>query len=391
MRKRWVLVSILSLIILIASCREDNDDEGGSSAYTAILQTFGNNINPGNLPNYESQSTPAYITKDNTQGNAISDEVATLGRVLFYDRKLSVDNQISCSNCHIQAFAFSDTAQLSLGINGRTGRHSMRLVNAGFATEVNFFWDERAASLEDQTVMPIQDHIEMGYTGENGDSSLSDLVEKLKAINYYQELTRLAFGDAELSENRMKLALAQFVRSIQSFDSKYDQGYQQVNAHAPDFPNFTAEENLGKQLFTAPPGQGGAFCAACHMPPEFDINPMSLNNGVIGVAQDANAVDLNNTRSPSLRDLVNPDGMLNGPMMHNGEFNTLLSVVEHYNSIPNDDGNTNLDGHLRRGNFGTQQLNLTAAEKQAIVAFLKTLTGSNVYTDPKYSNPFLNL
>lgn len=389
MQKRLILTGILSGIVLIVACNKEPQPTG-QNQYPAILEIFGSNINPGDLPNYEAQETPDYITKDNSNGNQISNEVATLGRVLFYDRKLSVGNQISCSNCHIQEFAFGDTAQLSLGINGRTGRHSMRLINARFAQETHFFWDERAATLEEQTTQPIQDHIEMGFTGENGDSSLNDLLNKLMAHDYYRELCRLAFGDDQLNENRMQLALAQFVRSIQSFDSKYDEGRQVINSDGPDFPNFSAQENQGKRLFMSTVGAGGAFCSACHIPPEFDINLVSHNNGVIGVAGDPNAFDLNNTRAPSLRDLVNAQGRLNGPMMHNGELPTLMSVINHYDSIPNDDNNLNLDPHLRRSDLSTQRLHLTDSEKQALIAFLKTLAGTNVYTDPKYGNPFLN-
>jgi len=97
---------------------------------------------------------------------------ATLGRVLFYDKQLSANGAIACASCHKQEFAFSDTAQQSVGLNGGlTGRHSMRLVNSRFADEVRFFWDERASSLEDQTTQPIQDHVEMGFSGENGNTS----------------------------------------------------------------------------------------------------------------------------------------------------------------------------------------------------------------------------
>lgn len=388
MQKRLILSCLLSAVIVVLACQKE-ESLSGINKDTAIFKTFGYAINPDKLANYESQSVPAYITKDNSEGNTISNEVATLGRVLFYDRNLSVNNQISCSSCHIQAFAFGDTAQLSVGINGKTSRHSMRLINARFAQEVHFFWDERAANLEEQTTMPIQDHIEMGFTGENGDSSLNDLLNKLMALDYYKELAMLAFGDESLSEARLQMALAQFIRSIQSFDSKYDAGRQEVNSDKVDFPNYTAQENLGKQLFMNTLGQGGAFCSGCHIPPEFDINLVSLNNGVIGVANDPKGVDLNNTRAPSLRDLTNAEGRLNGPMMHNGAFPSLFSVIEHYDSIPNDDNNLKLDPHLRRSDLSTQQLNLSETEKQALVAFLKTLGGSNVYVDPKYSNPFL--
>ena len=120
----------------------------------------------------------------------------------------------------------------------------------------------------------------------------------------------MTFGDAGIDEARIQKSLAQFVRSIQSFDSRYDQGRAVAAANQP-FPNFTASENAGKQLFLAPPNAGGAGCAGCHRPPEFDIDPNSLNNGVI--ASIAGGTDLTNTRSPALRDLVNASGQPNSP------------------------------------------------------------------------------
>ena len=215
-----------------------------------------------------------------------------------------------------------------------------------------------------------------------------DLVVKLLAIDYYQILFEFAFGSSSIDEDKIQRALAQFVRSIQSFDSKFDDGLIQVpNPNAP-FPNYTTQENLGKQLFLAPPQNGGAGCAGCHAPPEFDIDPNTLNNGIIGVVGSTTEIDLINTRSPSLRDIVNPDGSLNGPLMHDGSLTTLLEVVEHYNSIPNDAANTNLDNRLERPGNQTQQLNLTTNEKNALEAFLKTLTGTDVYTNEIWSDPF---
>ena len=115
------------------------------------------------LFNYANQNVPNYITKDNTGSNTLDDKVATLGRVLFYDKNLSDNNTVACASCHQQAFAFSDPLTTSLGLNGgNTGRHSMRLINSRFADEVRFFWDERANTLEDQVTQPIQDHVEMG-------------------------------------------------------------------------------------------------------------------------------------------------------------------------------------------------------------------------------------
>src|SRR5690606_26634194 len=161
------------------------------------------------------------------------------------------------ASCHQQQFAFSDTAKLSIGLNGGlTGRHSMRLINSRFADEVKFFWDERATSLEDQTTRPIQDHIEMGFSGTNGQPDLDSLIRKLNRMDYYNILFEFAFGNDEITEAKMQSALAQFVRSIQSFDSKFDAGRAAAASDNVQFANFTQQENQGKMLFLMPPPMG---------------------------------------------------------------------------------------------------------------------------------------
>ena len=132
------------------------------------------------LANYANQAVPSYITKNNTTaGNPITDKGATLGRVLFHDKRLSRDNTISCSSCHDQSRAFGDSPTASTGVNGTTGRHAMRLINAPFANEVRFFWDERATTLENQTTQPVRDHVEMGFSGTSGDPAFADLVANI--------------------------------------------------------------------------------------------------------------------------------------------------------------------------------------------------------------------
>jgi len=365
--------------------------------YAATKLAFGTNIDPTNLLNYANQTKPTYILKDNTGNNAITNPKATLGRVLFYDKNLSTNNTISCGSCHKQNFGFSDTALVSNGVEGGlTVRHSMRLINARFARESKFFWNERAASLEIQTTMPIQDHLEMGFSGVNGRGNMASLITKLSKINYYNELFKFVYGDTVVTEARMQESLAQFVRSIQSFDSKYDAGRVQVRNDNDPFPNFTATENTGKNLYMTPPVfntngiriAGGLGCNSCHNAPEFDIDPNSRNNGVIGIIG-SNDIELNDTRAPSLRDLTKTDGTINSRMMHNGVFNNLAAVLAHYNNIPNNPRNNNLDGKLRINN-ATQQLNLTTEERDAVIAFMKTLSGTLVYTDKKWATPFIN-
>lgn len=391
--KKLTSLMYLGSILTLFACSNSTDIDTTDS-YPNVITAFAGKIDLNNLYNYANQSKPAYITKDNTAGNPISDKGATLGRVLFYDKNLSSNNTISCSSCHIQANAFSDDAIASDGVNGTTTRHSMRLINSRFSNERKFFWDERAATLELQTSDPIKNHIEMGFSGTSGDGSITTLITKLQGIGYYKELFKYVYGSEEITESKLQNALAQFIRSIQSFDSKYDAGRSTVQNDNQAFPNFTAQENQGKNLFLTPPvfdangvrTSGGFGCAGCHAAPEFDIDPNTRNNGVIGVLN-GTGIDITNTKAPSLRDLLNSNGSPNGPMMHTGSFATLQNVIGHYGNINLAPGNSNLDPRLRPNGFG-QQLNITATEVNALTAFIKTLTGTNVYVDPKWSSPF---
>ena len=386
------LIIISSLALSIVSCGKSDTYE--DVTYPNVKAAFGTKIDLENLSNYANQTIPSYITKSNINGNPVTDKGATLGRVLFYDKNLSSNNTISCSSCHKQSLAFTDDAIASQGVNGTTGRHSMRLINTRFAAETKFFWDERAANLETQTSMPIKDHAEMGYSGSNGDASISTLLTKLSGIGYYKELFKFVYGSEEITENKIQLALAQFIRSIQSFDSKYDTGRALVANDNVNFPNFTAQENTGKNLFNTPPvfdatgnrTSGGLGCAGCHKAPEFDIDPNTLSNGIGGSI--AGGQDFTNTRAPSLRDLVKTDGTINSQLMHTGVITSLQAAIGHYGDLTNAaSNNINLDPRLRPNGF-VQKLNLTATEVNAVIAFLKTLSGTNVYTDTKWSSPF---
>lgn len=387
---------ILLLAFVLIQCTTTEQVDSSSLSLASAKSQFSTTIDFDNPANYANQSKPAYITKDNVGGNGIIDKQATLGRILFYDKNLSIDNSISCGSCHKQAIAFSDTAIQSLGVsNGKTIRHSMRLINARFANESKFFWNERANNLETQTTMPIQDHLEMGFSGESGRGNLNTLLAKLQAIPYYPELFTWAYGDNRVTETRMQSALAQFIRSIQSFDSKYDAGRSQVQNDQASFPNFTALENQGKTLFLTPPvfnanseRVGGGFgCQGCHQAPEFDIDPNSRNNGIIGVIGSTD-LDVGVTRAPSLRDVVNEQGNVNGPLMHTGAVRGLNNMLGHYNDINAPARNTNLDPRLRPNNIG-QKLQMTPNEITAVVQFLRTLSGKNVYVDKKWSDPFV--
>ncbi|MBS0659304.1 MAG: c-type cytochrome [Verrucomicrobia bacterium] len=344
-----------------------------SSVETALKlpQTPFNYSNPA-LP-------PAFLVnpilgQDNTPAaNPITNAGATLGRVLFYDKRLSANQTVSCSSCHQQGAGFSDPRQFSVGFQGGlTGRNSMGLAHARWYQRRAFFWDERAATLEDQVLQPIQNAVEMGMT-------LPDLVNRLSAEPYYATLFTSAFGTPVINSDRISRALAQFVRSIVSVQSKYDQGVTQ------NFTNFTAEENNGRAIFNQPT-RGN--CAACHGTDNFVPGPAINNNGLENPYVDKGVGALTGRpqdeglfKVPSLRNIE-----LTAPYMHDGRFPTLDAVVNFYNAgVVN---HPNLSPPLRGPGGQPRRLNLSQADRNALVAFLRTLTDNNLATNPIYSDPF---
>lgn len=339
--------------------------------------------------NYAAPSLPVsfqvnpILGQDNTPAtNLTTDAGATLGRVLFYDKRLSTNQTVSCSSCHQREHGFSDPRPFSVGFNGGlTGRNSMGLSNARWYQRRHFFWDERANTLEDQVLQPIQNSVEMGMT-------LDALTNRLAAEPFYTNLFATTFGTPAVTADRITRALAQFVRSIISTKSKYDIGVTN------GFANFTPQEDLGRRIFLGQvnnPPNPPATCAACHGTDNFVPGPAINNNGLENPYVDKGlggitglAADEGKFKVPSLRNIE-----LTAPYMHDGRFTNLEQVVEFYNSgVVN---HPNLSPPLRvpgPGPGGVLRLNLTAPQKAALVAFLKTLTDLSVTTDEKFSDPF---
>jgi cytochrome c peroxidase len=310
---------------------------------------------------------------DNTPAdNPVTDAGATLGRVLFYDTRLSANNSVSCGSCHLQKNAFVDPNRFSKGFEGKpTDRHAMSLVNLRNYTRGRFFWDERARTLEEAVLLPIQSKIEMGQ-------DLPRLMEVLVEDKHYPDLFKNAFGDGKVTQERIAKALAQFLRSMVSCQSKYDEGRAQVASVRDDFPNYTTQENRGKALFVR-------HCAICHLPGQdahfsmiapanngLDADYKNTDSGVGDIT--VSGGDMGAFKSPSLRNVE-----FAAPFMHDGRFDTLEKVIDHYSKEVKP--HPNLDPRMRR-------LNFTDSEKAALVAFLKTLTDQKFLTDPKFSDPF---
>ncbi len=353
------LVVAMSLFIKRASAQE------ATRSSSPVLPS--NTLNYESIPLPPQYANPAVSNTDNTPAdNPITDAGATLGRVLFYDVMLSANDTTSCASCHQQANGFGDSAELSTGFNdGLTARHSPALSNARFYANGRFFWDERAATLEDQVLMPIQDSVEMGMT-------LDELEIKLAATSYYPALFDEAFGSEEVTSERISHALAQFVRSMISFNSKFDAGL----VANPPFSNFTQQERAGQQLFNS----NRARCSQCHETTAF-IADQARN---IGLDRNIN-VDLGagngRFKVASLRNVA-----LSSPYMHDGRFATLEQVVDHYsNGIQ---ANPGLDPILQDNAGRPIRPNFNPQERAALVAFLNTLTDQSFVTDERFSDPF---
>jgi cytochrome c peroxidase len=336
-----------------------------------------------NLPatpyNYANVELPAHITQarsiDNTPAdNPITDHGATLGRVLFYDTRLSANGKTACGSCHVQQHAFSDPKPLSTGFHGAlTDRRSMPLVNLRYYGRARFFWDERAGNLEEMVLLPIQNRIEMGQ-------DLKTVAALLGRDATSAQLFERAFGDQRVTEDRIGRALAQFVRSMVSYQSRYDEGRARAPSAHDDFTNFTLQENRGKALFMR-------NCTSCHMQDgnEHFFVPTPANTGLRGAEPSADggvgdvtlrAADLGSFKSPSLRNVA-----VTAPYGHDGRFATLDTLIDHYSEVRLSDSS---HGYM----IPAEPLLFTKSEKAAIIAFLKTLTDETFLTDPKFSNPF---
>ncbi len=291
-----------------------------------------------------------------TDNPLIATRVA-LGEKLFHERQLSRNKSISCASCH-QGKTLSDPRKFSLGSDGQLGtRHSMPLFN--LAWKSNFFWDGRAPSLRAQTLIPIQDHLEMNDTLEN-------VVAKLKADSNYPALFAEAFGSGTISPETISLALETFLLTKLSLNSKLD-------ASLRNEATLTDEEKRGFELFFTESeprlGRKGADCFHCHGGAHFTDHSFH-NNGLaptddIGLEKTTGkATDRYKFSTPSLRNIS-----LTAPYMHDGRFATLEEVIAHYNAPPYR-GET-LDPNLAKH---PQGLNLTPADQSALIAFLKTLT-----------------
>lgn len=335
-----------------------------------------------------------------------NDHLPTLGRVLFYDPRLSINNSVSCSSCHKQTLAFSDNLAFSRGVENRlTSRNSMpiqNIISSVFKSEIdpsdssiNFtdgdvgaylpgvvpppmffikstqlFWDGRESELETMVTRPITNHIEMGI------HDLDELANKLSTFPEYNTLFTNAFGDKQITKENIAKGLSAFLLSIRSTQSKFDKSIVAVNGDQAEILSSNEEE--GRLLFF-----DKFKCNRCHESNGFSDIGLNAQVGDIGLALvTGQSSDKGSFKIPSLRNV-----QLTGPYMHDGRFKTLDEVLNHYSKGIQE--SQNLDSKLKTADGKALRMNMTDSEKRAIIAFLHTLTDYEMISDPKLSNPFV--
>jgi cytochrome c peroxidase len=365
--QRTVLLILLALVLVQVGCRRPDTDDpdgpgpGGHSPTPYALEF------PLNFP-------PMDIPAD----NPLTVEGVRLGRHLFYEERLSGNNTMSCGSCHLQSHSFSDPERFSTGIDGIQGtRNSMALINLGW--ENRFFWDGRALTLEEQIFFPVRDPIEMHDTWPNA-------VAKLQQDAAYVQLFNAAFGTTTIDSVNASKAIAQFLRTVVSANSKFDRFMRGDEA-------LTVDEQLGFQLTlleggippASPFGQGGADCFHCHPHGGGRFTDGIIRNngldseftdlglgGITGLPQ-----DMGRFKTPSLRNVA-----VTAPYMHDGRFQTLEEVIDHYDSGGHP--SPTIDPNMK---FTQGGLQLTAQKKQQLIAFLHTLTDHEFLSDERFSDP----
>jgi len=287
-----------------------------------------------------SESNTAIVTK------------VALGKKLFFEKLLSKDSSVSCTSCHKPAYAFADTVAFSIGIDGKlTKRNTTSVLN--MKNRPYFFWDGRAASLEEQSLMPIQNPEEMGL-------SIDEAIERLSQSAEYKKLFQIVFHQKPAAEN-IAAAFAAYEQTLETVDSKFDDWSNNLK-------KLTAQEERGRQLFIG----DKAKCFDCHKMEDFTTdefkniglyNGKDLNDpGLYNITKKEN--DKGKFKIPGLRNIA-----VTAPYMHNGMFKTLEAVVAYYNDPSKVVANPiDIDGALKK------PLGLTEKERKELVAFLKTLT-----------------
>ncbi|MFT4545646.1 MAG: cytochrome c peroxidase [Bacteroidia bacterium] len=354
-------ITLLAIVAIISACNQDPDTDPvvyDDTPYTLDYGTF------------PPPSSPV--------STMLTAQKIALGRMLFYEKKMSSNLTQACADCHRQEHAFTDTARFSVGAEGDLGgRQAMAIFNMAWHSN-GFFWDGRSPELHDQATQPIQNPLEMNET-------IPSVIAKLTDDQTYKDQFIRAFGDETITEARMGEAMEQFMFTFISNDSKYDRSLAGT-------ATLTPSEERGRQLFFSEynaffPNESGADCAHCHGGINFE-NDQYMNNGLDSEANFDDLGRFDETNDPTDRAKFKVTSLRNiemtPPYMHDGRFQTLEEVVEHYNTAIEQSSTLNpaLDATTATG------LMLDTQEKADLVAFIKTLTDETYLNNTAFASPF---
>jgi cytochrome c peroxidase len=377
-----IAAGISSMMLMGISCRDR--DWGKDLAHIPYAPTAYTIPKPDHFPQVK-------IPAD----NPMTVEGVQLGRRLFYDPILSADSSMSCASCHLPAGSFTDNKKYSTGIDGIEGkRSSMSLLNIAYANN-GLFWDGRSKTLEDQALLPVEDPIEMHNTWVN-------VIEKLRAHPSYPEKFRQAFGILDKSEITKELAakaLAQFERIlISSGNSKYDRFQFKGESNLLDDEELDGYIMFNDDALNQGVSLPDAQCFHCHGG-IMNTGNNYFNNGLDSVRSlndftdlgrflvTGNETDKGKFRAPTLRNIA-----LTAPYMHDGRFQTLEEVLDHYSKngkgAPNEDPFVRQVGYPIQGTNPIRYSGLTPYQKQAIIRFLETMNDPDFVQNPDVQNPF---
>ena len=341
MKIKTTLLLFFSALVFFACQKESSENDYKINLELESFDYFEKEIPFGNL---------SYGLKAN------HDEIAALGRLLFYDSRMSQNNSVACASCHKQELGFADKGAFSTGVkNFQTSRNSMSLVNNGY--QKFHFWEGHRGDISETILNPISNHIEMGM------KSPAELVEKLLATTEYNRLFKEVYA-TDMTDSLLANALSTFVTSIISYNSKFDIGKDS------EYVNFSLDEKAGKDLFF-----GKAQCGSCHKGNHLVASWRDQANIGLDLVYEDEGAGSGMFKIPSLRNVA-----ITGPYMHDGRFETLAEVVNHYVNGVKD--HPKLDWKLQ------EPIVLSDKEQEQLVEFLHTFTDYTLISDRKFSNPF---
>ena len=387
--KNLIYLSLFAVLAIgLSSCISDDVEVREEFYYPGELAILQQTLDLPEVPLDYNIVLPQHLSRSGLFARNIHKDMATLGRVLFYDKALSATGEVSCASCHKQELAFSDDKIASEGVTGQTERNSLALGSvASFAAYygadifgtfgVPFMWDNRFGTAREQAHAAFTSEVEMGL-------SIDELVSTIESLAYYEPLFRRACGSTQVTEERIMSAVAEFVDALGTFDSKFDRAAEKstdgLNMNV-NFSDFTTAENRGKAIYLE-------SCAGCHSSVFGRPVMNAANNGLAMQYEDEGiggftqiTSDQYTFKIPTLRNVAQ-----SAPYMHDGRFATLEDVVDFYSDNVAD--HPKLHELLRDDSGQPMRLNLSNEDKAALVAFLETLTDVDYLQEVRYSDPF---